>query len=222
MNQYDLALYGHLTIDHIIKDFKENISLGAIANFWIAIKKINNVLKVKLNPCAIGDAIILVDECMSQRVGRGNLNTRCVTPEVVNSRWHHIMYLNQLKDMSFISDIKSGIISADTTAGSMVIREQLKHIDYLFISDEDLDCDVEELASLVKGWVILHYPGGSYSSDGTRNITKTNDVIKNINILGAGDTFAACFISSMLMEDNIDNALDYAHENTIKVLTDEI
>jgi hypothetical protein len=25
-----------------------------------------------------------------------------------------------------------------------------------------------------------------------------------------------------LMEDNIDNALDYAHENTIKVLTDEI
>ena len=40
MHQYDLAIYGHITIDRIINNFKEEVSLGAIANFWSALNRI--------------------------------------------------------------------------------------------------------------------------------------------------------------------------------------
>ena len=104
----------------------------------------------------------------------------------------------------------------------MDILESLPYIDYLFVSDEDLSFDIKELANQVKGWVILHYPSGSYSTDGSKTIVKANNVRHNINVLGAGDTFAACFISSMLRNNDMDQALDYAHQNTIRILTDEI
>lgn len=222
MNQFDIALYGHLTIDYIINNFKETTSLGAMANVWHALTKIDPNIKLKINPSAIGEAIVIINEMSAQRVGRGNLNMRTIDPKIVDSQWHHIMYLNRLEDKSFLSNIKSGIISADTTAGDMDILESLPYIDYLFVSDEDLSFDIKELANQVKGWVILHYPSGSYSTDGSKTIVKANNVRHNINVLGAGDTFAACFISSMLRNNDMDQALDYAHQNTIRILTDEI
>ena len=42
MQQYDLCVYGHLTVDRIFTDFKETTSLGAIANFWNALNKIQS------------------------------------------------------------------------------------------------------------------------------------------------------------------------------------
>lgn len=222
MNQFDLALYGHLTVDYIINNFKETTSLGAIANVWHALSKIDPNIKLKINPSAIGEAIVVINEMTTQRVGRGNLNMRTINPKIIDSQWHHIMYLNRLEDISFLSEIKSGIVSADTTAGDLDIFDSLPHIDYLFVSDEDLFFDINELAKQIKGWVILHYPGGSYSTDGSRSITKTNEIRHNVNVLGAGDTFAACFISSMLKNNDMDSSLDYAHQNTIRILTDEI
>ena len=112
MNHYDLAIYGHLTVDRIINNFKESVSLGAMANVWSALAKIDSKIKIKLEPCAIGEAIVLINEMSSQRFGRGNLNLKTTEPNIINSKWHHIMYLNRLKDKSFIYDLK-GIISAD-------------------------------------------------------------------------------------------------------------
>ena len=111
MQQYDLAIYGHITVDRIINNFKEEISLGAIANFWSAINKIRSNIKFKLVPCAIGEAVIVVNEKTSQRFGRGNLNLETIKPTVVNAEWHHVMYLNQLKNKDFVRDL-NGIISA--------------------------------------------------------------------------------------------------------------
>jgi len=220
MNHYDLAIYGHLTVDRIINNFKESVSLGAMANVWSALAKIDSKIKIKLEPCAIGEAIVLINEMSSQRFGRGNLNLKTSEPNIINSKWHHIMYLNRLKDKSFIYDLK-GIISADITAGDMDIYDELNSIDYLFISDEDLFMDIKELGKLVKGHVILHYPSGSVCTDGNKIISCKTKTIENINVLGAGDTFAACFISNMLNTNNIKKSLEYAHEKTIKVLLNE-
>ena len=49
MYEYDLAVYGHITVDRIIRNFKEEISLGAIANFWNALNVINTNIKYKSN-----------------------------------------------------------------------------------------------------------------------------------------------------------------------------
>ena len=220
MYQYDLAIYGHITVDRIINNFKEEVSLGAIANFWSALNKIKSSTKFKLVPCAMGEAVIIVNEKTSQRFGRGNLNLETVEPSVVNAEWHHVMYLNQLKNKDFIRDL-DGIISADLTAGKMDILDDLVYIDYLFLSEEDLFMDLNKLANLVKGCVILHYPSGSICADGKTQIECKTEVKKNINVLGAGDTFAACFISNMLKNNDIESSLKYAHDKTLKVLLDE-
>ena len=220
MHQYDLAIYGHITVDRIINNFKEEVSLGAIANFWSALNKIKSNVKFKLVPCAMGEAVIIINEKTSQRFGRGNLNLETIEPSIVNAEWHHVMYLNQLKNKDFIRDL-DGIISADLTAGKMEVLDDLVYIDYLFLSEEDLFMDLNKLAKLVKGCVILHYPSGSICADGKTQIECKTEVKKNINVLGAGDTFAACFISNMLKDNDIESSLKYAHDKTLKVLLDE-
>ena len=130
------------------------------------------------------------------------------------------MYLNQLEDVSFISQIEDNcIVSADLTSGKMNNLEFLQHIDYLFISDEDLFMDVEHLARQVKGWVVLHYPDGSYCTDGENSFSTETKTLKNINVLGAGDMFAAGFIvRSLVKEHDIKKCIKFAHENTTKLL----
>ena len=131
------------------------------------------------------------------------------------------MYLNQLEDASFIEQLsEDSIISADITSGGMTKPELLKFIDYLFISDEDLFVDINELTRMVKGSVIYHYPAGSifYSKEG--NFEAETDLIPNLNVLGAGDFFAASFITRKLLGDKIDNkqCVEFAHKNTTKIL----
>ena len=115
----------------------------------------------------------------------------------------------------------NGKVSADLTAGDMNIMNEIKYVDYLFISEEDLFMDVKELAKLTRGHVILHYPSGSMCTNGEEQYAFTTEVKDNINVLGAGDAFAACFISNMLNTDDIEKSLEKAHEQTLKVLTYE-
>ena len=96
--------------------------------------------------------------------------------------------------------------------------EYLKYVDYLFISDEDLFMDIVELSTMVKGWVILHSPTGSQCHNGKKHFKTDSEIIKNLNVLGAGDMFAASFISNMLSETSIKNAISNAHKQTSLLL----
>jgi len=217
--KYDISLYGHITVDRIFNGFDERKTIGAIGNVWGAMVLTNNSISIDIKPTAIGQAIILVDKDNTSRLGRGELNIKVknnVTPS--RSGWHHIMYLNQIKDASFVKEIKEGVISADITSGKMLNREYFKYIDYLFISGEDIFDDVENIAKEVRGWVILHYPNGSYSSNGKESFKLENDPIENIDVLGAGDFFAASFISEKTKGKNVKDCVKYAHSNTTVLL----
>lgn len=217
--EYDIALYGHITLDKIFTGFKSQKTIGALGNVWDALILTDPSTSVDLVPTAIGEAIILVDEKNNTRTGRGRLNLQVANDiKISKAKWHHVMYLNQLQDASFINNIKSGIISADLTAGKMNNLDFLAKIDYLFISDEDLFMDITELAKKVKGWTILHYPGGSYTTNGTKSFLTENKIIKNVNVLGAGDMFAGSFIYKHLLTDSIQECVTYAHSNTKRIL----
>lgn len=221
MEKYDIAIYGHLTIDTIFfSDFAQKHTLGAMGNIWEAIVKENSSLALDLQPMALGEAIILVDKKRGKRLGRGRLNlkTRKVFPQ--DAKWHHIMYLNQLDDASFIQDIQNGLISIDITAGELKNLEMLKYIDYAFISDEDLFMDIDKLANLVRGWVVLHYPGGSIITNGKERFESEVEVIKDLNVLGAGDYFAGFFISNLVTCPTMDlvECTRIAHEKTSMML----
>jgi len=223
MGTYDLCLYGHLTIDRIFTDLNESVTLGALANVWDALTKIDPTIKVKLNPISLGEAIILVDHKNSYRIGRGNLNIKEKKPSSVASKWHHIMYLNQLNELEFIDEIKSGVISADisTSQNFDKIYPFLNKIDFLFISDEDLIVDIKELSEKVKGRVILHYPAGSTVTDGKEVLKTETEVVSNVNVLGAGDIFAASFISSYIKTNDLKKSIEFSHQTTIKLLMEK-
>ena len=218
----DVAAYGHITYDTIYEDFEEKNTLGALANFWSGIINGEDDVSVRLVPCAIGKAIILVDKSTAIRVGRGNLNIKKNEAKPIPSKWHHIMYLNQLPETDFIEKIKEGFISADITSGPPPSFDLLSKLDYLFISDEDLFMPVEELALLVKGWVIMHHAAGSFCSNGKESFEIQTDIIQNINVLGAGDMFAASFISKKINTDlGVEDCVKHAHNQTTKLLLKE-
>lgn len=210
-----ISLYGHLTVDRILIDFKETSSLGGIANVWSGLVTLGEGLNVNIQPLSIGHALILVDKENNYRVGRGCLNIKEKAGTPLDSDWHHISYINQLSDTSFISKLK-GIVSADITKEEpKKCFENLKHLDYLFIAKEDMFMDILELGSLVKGHVIMHHPTGSLFSDGKtvdRYDLPSDLYLSDVNVLGAGDYFASGFIKSMCEGKTVNESVIAAHQ----------
>lgn len=214
---YDIALYGHLTKDIIFDGFDCSYSIGSMANVWAAFKDINPKLNIKLNPTAIGEALIYVDRKDGTRISKPKLNLQTKSPELVNSRWNHVLYVNNLLDISFVSNLK-GTISFDLSVGAPPSLDVLKYADYLFLSDEEEFMDFDEMVKLIKGCVILHSSDGSLVSDGKSKRVFSTDKIDNINVLGAGDIFTANVINNILGGFDIYTSVKNAHRETYNSL----
>ena len=192
-----VTLYGHLTVDRILVDFKETPSLGGIANVWSGLVSQGQGLNVSIQPLSIGHALVLVDKENNYRV------VRC----------------------SFVSQL-NGIVSADITKENPErCVDQLKHLDYLFIAKEDLFMDIKELGSLVKGHVIMHHPHGSVISDGNtveEYVLPEELYLSDINVLGAGDYFASGFIKSMISGSDIKTSVVNSHHIATNLLKENL
>ena len=150
------------------------------------------------------------------------------------------MYVDKLynlskKDLKIMS--KNAIISIDFCLNQHSEEEikrifsLLDYVDYIFISEAEAksltNLTKEKEMSLVlgklcKGICILHTPRASYTSNGeSAYIHKTNFIKdKKLNVLGAGDVFAASFIKKCLENnhDNLEKIIEFSHQNTTKFL----
>ena len=216
----DISLYGHLTIDNLIDGETEKKTLGSIANVWKALIELDSSLNIGLSPIDIGEALIYIDKKSATRVSKASLNLKKFSPKVFESKIHHLTYLNEMSERSFIASL-DGIITADICPGRPVMKEVLSQIDYLFISDEDCD-DFTGLVEATKGWVILHSATGSICSNGEDEFfwkLHEDDILKNVNVLGAGDIFASCCLYKLLEKDNdIHQWIEFAHRKTTEIL----
>ena len=219
---HDISLYGHLTIDTLLTEGeKEKKTLGSMANVWKALVELDCSLNIGLSPIDIGQALIYIDKAAGTRVSKPSLNLRhCFSPKVLPSRIHHLIYLNEMSKTSFIPTL-DGIVTADVCPGKSLNMELLEHIDYLFISDEDCD-DFSELVEATKGWVILHSSTGSVCSNGDDEFfwkLHEDDMLKNVNVLGAGDIFASCCLYKLLGGNtDIRTWIEFAHRTTTDIL----
>ncbi len=219
---HDISLYGHLTIDTLLTEGeKEKKTLGSMANVWKALIELDCSLNIGLSPIHIGQALIYIDKAAGTRVSKPSLNLRhCFSPKVLPSRIHHLIYLNEMTKTSFIPTL-DGIVTADVCPGKSLNKELLEHIDYLFISDEDCD-DFSELVEATKGWVILHSATGSVCSNGDDEFfwkLHEDDMLKNVNVLGAGDIFASCCLYKLLGGNtDIRTWIEFAHRTTTDIL----
>jgi len=119
-----------------------------------------------------------------------------------------------------------GIIAADICPGKPVNKDLLQYVDYLFISDEDMDADLSVYAEATKGWVILHSASGSVVSNGDNEFfykLPEELMLKGVNVLGAGDTFASCFLHKLLQnEGDIHTWIEFAHLKTTEIIRNSI
>ena len=125
----DISLYGHLTIDTLLTEGeKEKKTLGSMANVWKALIELDCSLKIGLSPIDVGQALIYIDKQAATRVGKASLNLRKFAPKIIESKVHHIIYLNEMSDTTFIPTL-DGIITADVCPGKPVRKELLQHVD---------------------------------------------------------------------------------------------
>jgi hypothetical protein len=216
----DILLYGHLTVDTILDGKSEKKTLGSMANVWKALIELDPSLKIGLSPIDIGQALIYVDTESAQRYSKPTLNLKKSEVNIISSKISHLIYLNEMSERSFISSL-DGIITADVCNGKPLMKEMLHMVDYLFISDEDCD-DFSSLVQATKGWVILHSSTGSIFSNGEEeylwNLPEC-DIINNVNVLGAGDIFASCFLYKLLgQEQDVRKLIEFAHTKTTEIL----
>ena len=211
---FDVALYGHLTVDRIFTGFKRDCTIGSMGNVWKYLNKISPNLKIHLEPTDIGEALIYIDKNKSERFSIANLSIETKTPTIVNSRWSHIMYLNEISDYGFIEKMKNTIVSADLCRGKKIENLKiLKNIDYLFLADEDCLVDPTFLCKQLKKGIVLHCSNGSVFYDNKANKTRFSvQLIKNLNVLGCGDMFAAGVIDSMLSGNTITKSIEKSHK----------
>lgn len=221
----DISLYGHLTIDTILDGHKEKKSLGSMANVWKALLELDPTLDLGLSPIDVGQALIYVDKPAAQRYSKVNLSLVQHQAKIFESKIHHLIYLNEMTKHDFIPAL-DGIITADICPGKSVNKELLKYIDYLFISDEDIDGSLSEYTEATKGWVVLHSASGSVVSNGKDEFffrLPEELMLKGVNVLGAGDTFASCFLYKLLRnEGDIHNWIEFAHFKTTEIIRNSI
>lgn len=217
----DISLYGHLTIDTILDGYSEVKTLGSMANVWKSLIELDPKLKIGLSPIDIGQALIYVDKQSSQRYSKANLNLFSYKEKLFESKVHHLLYLNEMSNCDFIQNLQ-GIVSADICSGKPIDKNLLKFIDYLFISDEDIDNYFDSYIKNIKGWVILHSSSGSIASNGEQELVyklPDTSILKNINVLGAGDIFASCFLyKSLSNEGDIYDWIKFSHLKTTEII----
>lgn len=221
----DVALYGHLTIDTLVDGDSEKKTLGSMANVWKALLELDPTLDVGLSPIDVGQALIYVDKPAAKRYSKVNLSLVQHKAKIYDSKIHHLIYLNEMTRHDFIPAI-DGIITADICPGKSVNKDLLSVVDYLFISDEDIDGDLSEYAEATKGWVILHSSSGSTVSNGENEFfykLPEELMLTGVNVLGAGDIFASCFLHKLLQDEgNIHSWIEFSHLKTTEILKNSI
>lgn len=207
---FDIGLYGHLVFDKII-DNSTYYSTGGIMNVYRAIKDINKKINVHLAPINIGISSIKIDRYSATRQCDSRLNILDVSVKIKKAKINHIAYLNELNSLNFINYLENTVTADICTGRSITINNK---IDYLFISDEDIELVIQN--NNVKN-TIIHSPIKSYSNN-SEYILDNNKVIKNINVLGAGDYFAACYLYGILEKMSEDELIKFSHEKTTEYL----
>lgn len=225
----DIALYGHLTIDTITDGDTEKKTLGSMANVWKALLELDPTLDIGLSPIDVGQALIYIDKPAAQRYSKVQLSLVQHQAKIFSSKVNHLIYLNEMTRYDFIPAL-DGIITADICPGKSISntanKDLLNYVDYLFISDEDIDCDLSYLASVTKGWVILHSSSGSIVSNGEEEFfykLPENMMLKNVNVLGAGDIFASCFLYKLLQNvGDMRSWIEFSHLKTTEIIKNSI
>lgn len=141
--------------------------------------------------------------------------------------WHHLMYLDRLDHLN-LKDFRArigpdAVMSADVCDSTALIgrRADLANLDYLIVA-EVVAKSLQDVCLPVRRAVIVHRPAGSYvcNSGGYVVADYTATTTGWLNVVGAGDYFAACCIANLLIDgcSPSDLCLAAVHHATTRLL----
>lgn len=189
-------------------------------------------------------ALILSNLELGERTSFVNwgCGTELFTHSNQKSRWTHISYLDTSSPFD-IAQIRqnSDVISADLCLSdpspdrSKYILDQLQHLDYLFASDAEMrpllrgNYNTETISLLVKQYRLknlIHHTKHKtivIKDEHYNEVSNIHPLIKNVNVLGAGDAYCAAFIHHQLRYDaDILKSVAWAHQQANKFILNRI
>lgn len=158
--------------------------------------------------------------------------------EVPDCSWIHIMYGDKLDNLS-VGTLKrlkqNSIVSMDFCLNKhskekiKTINAMLTYIDYAILSVDEAksiapqkteELIAKKIGKLVSEYAIIHSPRKVYVSNGTAVSVIDTDYVedKKMNVLGAGDMFAAAVIAKTLECPDIVKNVQFAHKYTTQKL----
>lgn len=133
------------------------------------------------------------------------------------SDWHHLMYLDRINLTT--DELKSfnGIVSADfcDINEHQQFKQFYPYIDYLIVSETDVgklaNCDIN-----TRRGIIVHSPDVVYYKIGGHYNEFAISKEANLNVVGAGDYFAAYAVANLLKNELPD--LRHIHNQTLTAI----
>lgn len=220
-----ITVAGNITKDTIyyINNMScKEVTLGGIMNFWAHVRSTSCDLTLELAPLCYGESVILIDSSAGQRYNRSELKLIDIPVEYNRTAWYHMMYINQVNAYNVNSleqiDRLSGVTSCDI-CGGVEIQDLwfdvtlLKYFDFVFLSLDDLhpSISIDDMLEHVRGFLIIHQShevcirgcGVDHTIPLDASMT-----VPNVNVLGAGDFFAAAFVAYIIQNGNVANPSD--------------
>lgn len=216
---FDVAIYGHLVFDEVHnKKFFTNI--GGIANVWNAFKSIDPTITTYVCPVHFGKSKITINENVKHNDSNLNLiDTNVVVRQATIS---HVAYVNELNNTEFIQSIH-GIKTADLcTTGKqdkILSIDLASQFDIIFVAFDQKHLVPESYENKL----VVHGPTETVVYHNQKELAKFSNVhqfLSDINVLGAGDYFAACYIYGTLYNRTDEECAEMAQILTTKFLKD--
>lgn len=165
-------------------------------------------------------AVVIADKATKTRTGMvqwGACRERREWLPIHFADLHHYMYVDRLNINLAPGD---GLVTADFCDSKNVSEyaEFLRHVDYLFVSENEDRPFYQHECPKVRRGVIVHSPGACYvlEGGGGRSQWLVPDLVEGLNVVGAGDYFSAYCIAKILTTGKPD--LLWAHQRTVELL----
>lgn len=176
------------------------------------------ITAIKESDIKTTSATVLVDPANGQRTGFVDWGacSRYVAWPYFDADWHHFMYLDRIT-ISPERLAAYGRSSADFCEPDEIpqYKKHLSNVDVL-ITSQGVKFDATEAAGWTRRGAIIHQPGKCVSIiDGVRSEYDV-EMVDGLNVLGAGDYFAAHAIANLVVDAKVD--LEAIHHATLNKL----
>lgn len=210
------VLFKHKLISCVGDDLAGNVMLSELSRFR-TIEHHNNFMTIPGGKTSVSTNI--VDRVTCQRTGfvDWGVCSKRVFWYPVDADWHHLMYIDRMSIDNLEQFSKSGIVSVDLCDSDNIENcfDKLKYVDYVICSSAKKD--LNDIGIPYRKALVVHQPGFcsvNYRDNGLRFLPTS--IVGGLNVLGAGDFFAAHCIASLINNSKVD--IEWVHDNTLDLL----